>query len=51
MKDAIRDSLRSVWPFRRRSTPVRPDGDNPQPPSPGRRRPVRDAIRRRRGEQ
>lgn len=46
-RDAIRDSFRSLWPWGRgnpRPTP-RP---TPQPPSPGRRRPVRDAIRRRR---
>lgn len=49
IRQAIRNAFRSIWPFRRRSAPVRPD--NPQPPSPGRRRPVRDAIRRRRGDQ
>lgn len=44
--NAFRGMARSLWPTRRRRPP-----DNPQPPSPGRRRPVRDAIRRRRGDQ
>lgn len=44
---AFRESLRSIWPSWRRSTRPRPGGDNPQPPSPG-RKPIRDAIRRRR---
>ena len=48
--DAMRESARAILP-RRRSTPVRPRPDSPQPPSLGRRRPVRDAIRRRRGDQ
>jgi hypothetical protein len=48
--DAMRESARAILP-RRRSTPVRPRPDSPQPPSPGRRKPVRDAIRRRRGDQ
>jgi hypothetical protein len=47
------DSFRSIIPIRR-TRPIAPQPRprrRPKPPSPGRRKPVRDAIRRRRGDQ
>lgn len=44
---SLKQTGRSIIPRRR----VRPIVPQPNPPSPGRRRPVRDAIRRRRGDQ